>query len=332
MLRIGIAGCGRAARIHLDRLGRLPEVAIVGCADTDRGCAEALAQTIHRPDGAAAPPAAVCTDHQELLRLGLDALCIFTPHRWHYRLAMDALQAGCHVFIEKPLSTNLQEAADIVALARGRALKVAVGHQYRLCPSLAEARRLLRESTIGTWRMITATLARPWPDAHPEASADWRRDPGLSGGGVLADAGDHLLDALLWTTGQSAQEAFAIQTTLDSGIDWITAAAIRLSNGTPATVAVSGAVHGPFFELNVFGDSGRMRITEQTVELDGPGESQRQLTLPAASESIDANFVAALTQGTSLCCPAEQALETVRLLEALMRSATTGQRIRLGSR
>ena len=79
----------------------------------------------------------VLTDHRELLsEVGPDVLCIFTPHLWHYRLAMDALQAGCHVFIEKPLTTNVQEAADIVGLARGRSLMVAVGHQYRLCPSL----------------------------------------------------------------------------------------------------------------------------------------------------------------------------------------------------
>ena len=82
-----------------------------------------------------------------LLRLGPGALCIFTPQFRHYRLAMDTLQAGSHVFIQEPLSTNVQEAADIVGLARGRSLKVAVGHKYRLCPSLAEARRHLQEAT-----------------------------------------------------------------------------------------------------------------------------------------------------------------------------------------
>ena len=72
------------------------------------------------------------------------ALCIFNPQFRHYRLAMDTLQAGSHVFIQEPLSTNVQEAADIVGLARGRSLKVAVGHKYRLCPSLAEAPPLAR--------------------------------------------------------------------------------------------------------------------------------------------------------------------------------------------
>src|SRR3712207_8721417 len=65
---------------------------------------------------------------------------LFRSHRAHYRTAMDALQAGCHVFIEKPLSTNAQEAVDIVGLARARGHKVGVGHQYRLRPSLIEAR------------------------------------------------------------------------------------------------------------------------------------------------------------------------------------------------
>ena len=74
---------------------------------------------------------------------------------------MDALQAGCHVFIEKPLSTNVQEAADIVSLARGRNLKVGVGHQFRLCPSLIEARRRLADGVIGPVRLVTAFSPGP---------------------------------------------------------------------------------------------------------------------------------------------------------------------------
>src|SRR5436305_1484137 len=122
-LRIGIAGCGRAARDHLGPLSARPEVQIVGCADLDPEAARSLAASI--PSG---EPVATFTDHRELLaRATPDALAIFTPHRSHYRLTMDALQAGCHVFIEKPLSTNAQEAVDIVGLARGRNLKVGVG-------------------------------------------------------------------------------------------------------------------------------------------------------------------------------------------------------------
>jgi predicted dehydrogenase len=59
---------------------------------------------------------------------------------------------------------------------------------------------------------------------------------------------------------------------------------------------------------------------------DSPG---RDVALPLASQTIDGNFVAALTNGSPLCCPADQALDTVRLLEAIARSAATGQIVRL---
>jgi len=331
VLRIGIAGCGRAARIHLDRLVALAEVTVVGCADSDRSCAESLASKIDQAAGPRRAPAGVFTDHRELLRrLGPDALCIFTPHFWHYRLAMDALQAGSHVFIEKPLSTNVQEASDIVGLARGRSLKVSVGHQYRLCPRLAAARRYLQEATIGPLRMVTAALARPWLAVQEGAEKSWRSDPKMAGGGVLADAGDHLIDALLWTTGQAAQEVCAIQSMLESGLDLVTAAALRLKDGTLVTLAVSGVSPESLFELNFFGERGRIRVTDQILELDDEtGSSRRQIALPEQPESIDGNFVAALIRGTPLCCPAEEALDTVRLLEAVARSAATRQCVRL---
>ena len=213
VVRIGIAGCGLAAGIHLDRLLALDGVEIAGCADLDRKSAQALADRASRRAGSRGGAATVpaFADHRELLRESPQALAIFTPHLWHYRLTMDALQAGCHVFIEKPLSTNVQEAADIVSLARGRGLLVGVGHQFRLCPSLIEARRRLAAGVIGPVRMVTAVLARPWLGTLASEESSWRFDPEVVGSGILADAGDHLIDALLWTTGQAAQEVGALQ-------------------------------------------------------------------------------------------------------------------------
>jgi predicted dehydrogenase len=327
-LRIGIAGCGRAARIHLDRLLALDSVAIVGCADSDRTSAEAMAQKIAQRGHFA--ETVVFADHRELLRrLHPDALFVFTPHIWHYRMAMDALQAGCHVFVEKPLSTNMQEAADIVGLARGRALKVAVGHQYRLCPSLMEARRLLAERSIGRLVLVTAALAQPWLARQVGPENDWRYDRKVAGGGILADTGDHLIDTLLWTTGRAAKEVYAVQSCQDSGLDTVTAAAIRLSDDTPASIAVSGLSPGSTFELNFFGVGGCLRATDSTLEImDAVESSRRPVTLPEPYSSIDADFVAAVVQDGQPCCPAEEALETVRLLEAVGRSAATGKAVR----
>jgi predicted dehydrogenase len=327
---MGIAGCGAAGRNHLDRLLAWEGVTIVGCADLQLSAAQALAERAARQVGSQAASIPTFTDHRELLRqVAPDALAIFTSHLSHYRLAMDALQAGCHLFVEKPLSTNVQEAVDIVGLARGRDLKVGVGHQYRLCPSLVEARRRLAAGSFGSLRLVTALLARPWLTTLGESENAWRFDPKLAGGGILADAGDHLVDALLWTTGQVAQEVSAIQSQGDSGIDLVTAAAIRLADGTPVAMAISGISPGALFALEYFGELGRLRATDQTLEEDQLGSPRQDIPLHPPSQTIDSNFVSALRNETPLCCPADQALDTVRLLEAIARSAATRQVVRL---
>lgn len=333
-VRIGIAGCGQAARVHLDRLMAEEGVSVVGCSDPDLAAARALADRAASASGGEPGSVPSFADHRELLRQAApQALAIFIPHLGHYRTAMDALQAGCHVFIEKPLSTNVQEAADIAALARARDLMVGVGHQYRMAPSLVEARRRVAEGAIGALRLVTATLARPWLATLGQAESAWRFEPAAAGGGILADVGDHLVDALLWTTGQTAEEVGAIQSRREPDIDIVTAAAIRLADGTPATLAITGVAPGPLFAIDYFGELGRLRATEDTLEEQPAGASPRQVPLapppPEAPRSIDGDFVAALRGRGPLACPAEQALDTVRLLEAIARSAATRQVVRL---
>ncbi len=331
-LRIAIAGCGNAARIHLDRLLSQAEVAVVACADPDLSAAEELASRAAGLLGerGRGNPVSAFADHRELLReVEPDALAVFTPHLSHYRLAMDALQAGCHVFIEKPLSTNVQEASDIVGLARGRNRKVGVGHQFRLCPSLIEVRRRLAAGAIGQVRLVTAMLSRPWLATLGQEESTWRFDPKVAGGGILADAGDHLIDALLWTTGQPAREVGAVQSEWDPGIDLVTAAAIRLADGTPVALAISGISPRSLFTIEYLGELGRLIVSDTSLDEERLDSPRQAVGLTAAHQTIDGNFVAAVTHGEPLCCPADQAIETVRLLEAIARSASTGQIVRI---
>lgn len=326
MLRLGIVGCGRAARIHLERILRLDGVRVVGCADADETTAQGFAALVPAGESGAVPAFA---DHRALLSAAApDAVAIFAPHRAHYALALDVLQAGCHLFIEKPLSTNAQEASDIVKLGKSRDRKVGVGHQYRLRPGLVEARRRLHAGEIGPLRLVTAALAAPWLAAHAGEKDAWRYEPRL-GGGILADIGDHLLDALLWTAGQPAQEVAAFQTRHESGLDLVTAAALRLGDGTPATLAMSALAPGSLFELVLYGETGTLRVTDRTLRAAGADGVEAAADLPEAAETIDGNFVAAIAENRPLCCPAEEALETVRLIEAITRSALSNQVVRL---
>jgi predicted dehydrogenase len=321
-VRIGIIGCGHAARVHAARLAAIDGVGVVGCADPDADRAGEFARSAGVPAFA---------DHAELIRRAApNALAVFAPHLGHFRPTIDGLQAGCHVFVERPLSTNVQEAVDIVNVARARGRTVAVGHQFRLLPSLREARRRLADGAIGPVRLAVATLAQPWLASHRGEEHSWRFDPQAPGAGALADAGDHLIDALLWSLGQRAVEAAAIINRLDSGPDLVTAAAIRLADGTPATLALAGDSPRSLFEISYFGERGRLWATEETLILEAGGATGQVSNLPAPIETIDGNFVAAVRGEAPPCCPADEALDTVRLLEAIARSAATGGVVRLG--
>ena len=323
-LRIGIIGCGRAARIHADRLIALPGVSIIACSDADLPTARDLAST--------ANGVAAYDDHRELLATAHppDVVAIFTPHRAHYRPAMDALQAGCHVFVEKPLSTNTQEAADIVNLARctrpNRRRRPPISPQPRLIEARAPARR--RRDRPAS--LVTAVMAAPWLAQHWGPEDSWRLDPKVSGGGISADAGDHLLDALLWTTGRTAVDVAAFQSRVAAGLDVVTAAAIRLAGGIPATLAVSGVSPPPTFELTFFGEAGRLRATDtiprhQSRRADPEAVRPTHGTPPPHRRRLHRRR----PRRPTTLLPGDEALETVRLLEAIIRSAASGQVVRV---
>ncbi|MGO9599101.1 MAG: Gfo/Idh/MocA family oxidoreductase [Isosphaeraceae bacterium] len=208
-LRIGMAGCGRARRLHVDRLQVLVKVGFAGCAGPDRGCAESLADGI-RPTPVSEKPS-VLSGH---LTFGPNDPFIFTPHFGHYRPAIDAFQTGCHVFIEKPLATNVQEAADIVVMAPGRQSKVRMGHPYRPTLNLSETCRHFKTRAVGKFDVVTALIARRWtnaseqssleilypqPSAEPRFTALPRRGARRSG---------KLMDAMIWACGNRRDHSF----------------------------------------------------------------------------------------------------------------------------
>ena len=305
-LRFGIIGCGPPAKDHADRLRAIDGVSCVGCADGDGDLAREFAGRI----SSAPDLIPVFEDTSDLLlEARPDALLITTPDRSHYRAAMDGLQAGCHLFLVTPLSTNVQEAVDIVGLARARDRKVALAHGYRHQMPLMRARELIAEGAIGGLRLVTSTLAITAPQP----------------GGALANVGIDWIDALLWTTGRSAETVSAAQTVDPEGLDLITVASIRMAGGVLASVAISGASHRSGFEVELHGDAGQIRATDRSLSLEIGSGAARAITGTESDPDLFANFVDAIRGEATLRCAASETLEAVRVLEAIARSAAIGQ-------
>jgi len=105
-------------------------------------------------------PATASTDYKPLLaNREIEAVYISaTPESTHYPIARDSLNAGKHVFLEKPIAMSLKEADELIALAKGRNLKFTIGYSQRFNPKYAYVRKCLRDGTIG--KPVTALISR----------------------------------------------------------------------------------------------------------------------------------------------------------------------------
>jgi UDP-N-acetylglucosamine 3-dehydrogenase len=154
-LGIGLIGAGRMGAYHVETWERVAAGRLVAVAEPD----EATARTrIGRR------PIDWVGDYRWLLeRVDVDAVCICTPSEQHARIALDALAAGKHVFVEKPIATALEEGLRMAAAARSAHLKLMVGHVERFNPAVGKLAELIQEGRIGRVFRAHATRVGPLP-------------------------------------------------------------------------------------------------------------------------------------------------------------------------
>jgi predicted dehydrogenase len=127
-LKVGVIGVGYLGRFHAEKYAHLQAAELVGVADLN----EARAQEIGRALGARA-----FSDYRELLP-EVSAVSVAVPTSLHFPVVRDALEAGCHVLVEKPISVTVAEADELVRLARERGLILMVGHLERFNSAMEE--------------------------------------------------------------------------------------------------------------------------------------------------------------------------------------------------
>lgn len=173
--RVAIVGLGKAGRnIHLPALRKLPELEIVGGYDANPG---------------ADPGVKVFASLDELFEVGKpDLLVIATPPSSHVELTRRGLEAGCHVFVEKPLAEDLKDADEIAALAARVGRQVIVNSEFPFMPIHWEAKQRMARPGFGTLQFISIHQTFL---VTPETEEGWR---GLDPQRTFKEFGTHVLD------------------------------------------------------------------------------------------------------------------------------------------
>ncbi len=217
-LRLGMVGGGGGAFIgavhriaaRMDDRYELVAGALASDPDRSRASAEAL---LLDPDRAYA-------DFKEMARAesarddGIDVVSIVTPNHLHHAAARAFLEAGIHVICDKPLTTTLDDALDLVRLVNDTNLVFGLTHNYSGYPLVRQARAMVQGGELGKVRVIQAEYPQEWLTTKLEDTgqkqAEWRTDPARSGaGGCIGDIGTHAYHLAGFISGLDATELCA---------------------------------------------------------------------------------------------------------------------------
>ena len=186
---IGIIGAGKISELHAPGYAAHPNASIVAVCDTAGGVAEQRAAEW----GASR---AYSDYHQLLEDPDVNAVDIITPHNLHAPMTIDALRAGKHVSVQKPMALNVAECNAMIDAAQATDRQFRVFENFRFYPPLIRAREELEAGTIGEpisirMKAVQGGLKYGWQ--IPENTLTWRFDDAQSGGGrVVFDYGYHL--------------------------------------------------------------------------------------------------------------------------------------------
>jgi predicted dehydrogenase/nucleoside-diphosphate-sugar epimerase len=138
--RVGLVGAGYVSEFHVKALKRLPNVRLVGITDIDSARAKATAQRF----GIASHPSL-----KVMASEGLDVVHVLTPPDSHVDIALEALSLGCHVLVEKPLATSVEDCDRLIAESQSRNLRVCVNHSLLGDPLIKRALKLVKTGAVG---------------------------------------------------------------------------------------------------------------------------------------------------------------------------------------
>ncbi len=261
-LNVGLIGAGLLGRaVHLPLLSSMADANVIAIADPMEANRAEASKIV--------PAATVLADHQSLLaRADIAAVVIAVPTHLHASIATDAFAAGKHVYLEKPLCANADEADPLLAAWKASGKVGMVGLNYRFNPLFARLKQIIAAGQIGkpiSVRTVFSTVAANMPD--------WKRSR-KTGGGVLLDLATHHVDLLRFLFDTDITHVNASVQSIAAEADTATTR-MSLANGIEASGFFSLASVQEH-SVEVFGTAGKASAslyTDLEVRVERPNRS-----------------------------------------------------------
>lgn len=325
MLRIGLVGCGNIQRKHVNAFSkRTDECQIVALMDVSEDACQAFAERTELTSFG--PEPMIFTDLAEMYdKANLDAVSICTPHTLHFEQAMQAVEAGCHVLMEKPMVTDAADAYTLHDKVQQSGVIFLVAYNTSCKPEMAYVRDIIRSGELGKLEVINGYISQNWRE---NTIGLWRQNPDLSGGGMAYDSGAHPLNTLCWTVEARIAEVFAFINNVDTPVDINSVLAIKFENNVMASFSVGGNCPPMGADMNYLFTNGRINIDPwggSRIEVFKGTNKIKYLPISNDFVTPGDNFLDAIAGQAEPAATTYNGIVHTELMDAIYESAKTGQ-------
>lgn len=345
MVKFGIAGMGSIGIMHAEKLlsGSVPGAELAAVCT---GHIEKLEDFSKRY-----PDVKICETYEEMLSLS-DAVLIATPHPLHPEMAIEALQAGKHVLIEKPSGADTKNVRRMNEAAARSGKVFGIMYNMRKNPVYGKVRELVSSGELGELKRITWLITDWYRSQAYYDSGTWRATWSGEGGGVLMNQAVHNLDLLQWICGMPV--------TVQAFMKYGAGHKIQVEDDVTAYLEFPGGASGLFVtathevpgtnRLEISGDNGKLVVENNEIIFSrnrtGEREFSRVNTDPFAKPEnwrcqipvkeggdghteILREFTDAILTGRELTAPGEEGILGLTLANAMYLSAAKGRMVDL---
>lgn len=247
VLKAAVIGVGMMGRNHARIYGLLDDSRLVAVADPSPEALEPMARIYN---------AHVYTDYLQMLdEEKPDLVSIAVPTCLHREVAVAAMQRGVHVFIEKPISADINEGQEIIDAAKRAGVKLAVGHVERFNPAVIELKKQLDAGQLGRIFQIHARRVGPFP-------------PRIQDVGVVVDLATHELNLLEYLTGTQVETVYAeTEREIHATHEDLLTGILKFKDGTIGILDVNWLTPTKIRELSLIGEKGMFLVNYLTQDL-----------------------------------------------------------------
>ncbi len=246
-LKLGIVGCGSVTEtFHIPSLRSLHNVEVIALSDIDKNRLRQLGDRFKIRY--------TYEDSNELINHpDVEAVAVCAPSQYHFSLGMTTLDAGKHLFLEKPIALSLVESDKLIKKVANCSARIVVGLNLRWHDNVRRAKVYIREGKLGSIKLIRSVIT-----TNRSILTEWRKNRGLGGGAIL-DLAIHHFDLLRYLLDTEVEEVYAKSISSDTQ-DEVATVMLKMSNGiiSSSIFSFTSSINN---EIEIYGDSGSLKLS-----------------------------------------------------------------------